>query len=154
MDPADLPRLQGPLEGADVRGGRLAIAACRPSPPPVALGRLEPARVPAGGYPCAGVNCAFKLFRRHALDGIRLDAAGVTVSVERLARIARRGHRIVQVPVAHFPRPAGSPSGGRPDVIVRALVELTRLRRRFLAERRETALTLRPARAASTTGGG
>ena len=50
-----------------------------------------------------------------------------------LARICRRGLRVVEVPVGHFPRRAGAPSGARPRVVARAFVELIRLHRRLRA---------------------
>jgi glycosyltransferase involved in cell wall biosynthesis len=81
--------------------------------------------------PVRDVNCAFKLFHRAALEGIEPEADGAMVSTELLARICRRGHRIVEVPVDHFPRRAGAPSGGNPRVVARAFTELFRLRRRL-----------------------
>lgn len=83
--------------------------------------------------PVRDVNCAFKLFRRAALEGIETEADGAMVSTELLARICRRGHRIVEVPVAHFPRRAGAPTGGNPRVVARAFLELFRLRRELRA---------------------
>ena len=83
--------------------------------------------------PVRDVNCAFKLFRRAALDGIELEADGAMVSTELLARICGRGLRVVEVPVGHFPRRAGAPSGARPRVVARAFVELIRLHRRLRA---------------------
>ena len=59
--------------------------------------------------PVRDVNCAFKLFRRAALDGIELEADGAMVSTELLARICGRGLRVVEVPVGHFPRRAAAP---------------------------------------------
>jgi len=79
--------------------------------------------------PVRDVNCAFKLFRREALAGIEARADGAMLSAELIARIARRGHRIVEVPVAHLPRRAGTPTGAKPAVILRAFAELLRLRR-------------------------
>ena len=79
--------------------------------------------------PVRDVNCAFKLIRRHVLAGIELRAEGAVVSTELVIRVLRQGRRIVEVPVDHFPRLHGQPSGGRIGVILRAWVELVRLRR-------------------------
>jgi glycosyltransferase involved in cell wall biosynthesis len=87
--------------------------------------------------PVRDVNCAFKLFHRDALAGIDARADGAMLSAELMARIARRGHRIAEVPVEHLPRRAGTPTGARPGVILRAFVELFRLYR----ELRPRALT-------------
>jgi glycosyltransferase involved in cell wall biosynthesis len=79
--------------------------------------------------PVRDVNCAFKLFRREALAGIHAQADGAMLSAELMARIARRGHRIAEVPVAHLPRRAGTPTGAKPGVILHAFAELFRLYR-------------------------
>jgi glycosyltransferase involved in cell wall biosynthesis len=77
------------------------------------------------------VNCGFKLMRRDVVKALPLEASGATVSAELLTLAQRNGCRIAEVPVDHFPRQSGRPSGGRPDVIVRALVELGQLVRRL-----------------------
>lgn len=83
--------------------------------------------------PVRDVNCAFKLFRRSALAGIAPEADGAMVSAELLARLVRAGHRIVEVPVDHYPRRHGVPSGASPRVVARAFVELFRFYRRLRA---------------------
>jgi glycosyltransferase involved in cell wall biosynthesis len=77
--------------------------------------------------PVRDVNCAFKLLRRDALAGVELEADGAMVSTELIAKLIARGRRVVEVPVEHRPRLAGRSSGGRPRVIARAFVELSRL---------------------------
>ncbi|HZP43962.1 MAG TPA: glycosyltransferase family 2 protein [Candidatus Binatia bacterium] len=129
FDPAELARLVPALADADAvigyrraradpRGRRLAGSAWTRL-----VGLLLGVRV-------RDVNCAFKLIRRSALEGVTLEAAGAAVSAELLVGLARRGRRIVEVPVAHFPRPAGRPSGGDLRVAARAALELLRLVRR------------------------
>ena len=81
------------------------------------------------------IDCAFKLFRRSALDEIdvsTLEAEGAFLSTEILVRMARAGHRIREVPVSHLPRLAGEQSGADARVILRAFRELLRHRRRLL----------------------
>jgi glycosyltransferase involved in cell wall biosynthesis len=73
------------------------------------------------------VNCAFKLMRREALEDLELHARGAMVSAELLGLAQRRGYRVIEVPVDHFPRQFGVASGGKPRVIARALVELVQL---------------------------
>lgn len=141
FDPGEIPRLVAALDGADVAVG---YRARRADP----LGRRLSGRAwnllvrVLFGLPVRDVNCAFKLFRRSALDGVALRAEGAAVSVELLAALRRRGHRIVELPVGHRPRRAGTPSGGSPRVALRALVELWRLRRDL-----DRAVTPRVARA-------
>jgi hypothetical protein len=73
------------------------------------------------------VNCAFKLFRREALADLELRADGAMLPSELMVRVVQRGLRVAEVPVAHFPRPCGAPSGGTLRVVARALAELVRL---------------------------
>jgi glycosyltransferase involved in cell wall biosynthesis len=79
------------------------------------------------GYTARDVDCAFKLFRRRVWESITVNARGATFSAEFLIKARRLGFSIRELPVSHFPRTAGSPTGARPDVIVRAFVELFRL---------------------------
>jgi glycosyltransferase involved in cell wall biosynthesis len=79
------------------------------------------------GLPVRDVNCAFKLLRRTAVADLELRSSGAAINAELLARAAARGLRLREVPVSHFPRRAGRPTGARPAVIARALVELAGL---------------------------
>ena len=79
------------------------------------------------GYTAKDVDCAFKLFRRQVWASQTIYARGATFSAEFLIKSRRLGFRIKELPVGHFPRTAGSPTGARLDVIVRAFVELFRL---------------------------
>jgi glycosyltransferase involved in cell wall biosynthesis len=87
------------------------------------------------GLEVRDVDCAFKLFRREVLDTIPIESVGAFVNTEILVRASAAGFRIQQIPVRHFPRTAGSPSGARPRVILRAVRELLALRRRLLQGR-------------------
>ena len=79
------------------------------------------------------IDCAFKLIPRRALEGLTLEAEGAMISTELLASLRRRGLRIAEVPVDHFPRTTGTPSGNDPRVILRAFLELGRLYPRIRA---------------------
>jgi hypothetical protein len=79
------------------------------------------------GYTARDVDCAFKLFRRRVWESVTVYARGATFSAEFLIKARRVGFDVTGLPVSHFPRTAGSPTGARPDVIVRAFVELFRL---------------------------
>jgi glycosyltransferase involved in cell wall biosynthesis len=81
------------------------------------------------------VDCAFKLFRRSALQGIRLESGGAFMSAELLIKLKQRSRRIVEVGVAHYPRTAGSPTGAKPSVILRAVRDFWRLRLRLWTNR-------------------
>jgi len=79
------------------------------------------------GYTAKDVDCAFKLFRRKVWTSQTVYARGATFSAEFLIKSRRLGFRIKELPVGHFPRTAGNPTGARLDVIVRAFAELFRL---------------------------
>jgi glycosyltransferase involved in cell wall biosynthesis len=81
------------------------------------------------------VDCAFKLFKRQALEGIRLESGGAFMSAELLIKLRQRGRRIVEVGVPHYPRTAGSPTGAKPSVILRAVRDFWRLRIRLWTNR-------------------
>jgi glycosyltransferase involved in cell wall biosynthesis len=83
------------------------------------------------GYTARDIDCAFKLMRREVIERIKDQVAsrGATFSAEFLVRAKRAGFRIREVPVrGHRPRVAGSQTGARPDVIIRAFKELVRFR--------------------------
>jgi glycosyltransferase involved in cell wall biosynthesis len=79
------------------------------------------------------MDCAFKLFQRAIFDDLKMESTGALISTEILARAARKGYRITQRGVHHYPRTAGTPTGGKVRVILRAFQELWQLRRRILS---------------------
>jgi glycosyltransferase involved in cell wall biosynthesis len=81
------------------------------------------------------VDCAFKLFKRSALEGIRLESGGAFMSAELLIKLKQRGRTIAEVGVPHYPRTAGSPTGAKPTVIFRAMRDFWRLRIRLWTNR-------------------
>jgi len=78
------------------------------------------------------VDCAFKLINRRVLETITLQGEAAVVSPELLAKTARAGFTIAEVPVSHFPRQAGEQSGANLRVIARSLIGLVRLRLQLL----------------------
>jgi len=79
------------------------------------------------------VDCAFKLYRRALFDEIKMESTGALIDTEILARAARRGYRITQRGVHHYPRTAGQQTGASLRVILRAFRELWQLRRRIIS---------------------
>src|SRR2546421_2088880 len=74
------------------------------------------------------VNCAFKLIRRDLLVRMALQSDGALINTELLV-LARQLHaRIIEVPVHHYPRTAGTPTGANPRVVLRAFKELLAFR--------------------------
>ncbi len=87
------------------------------------------------GLRARDVDCACKLFRRSALDGVRVESGGAFFSAELLIKLRAAGHTIVEVGVPHFPRTAGSPTGAKVSVIWRAVKDFWSLRLRIWANR-------------------
>ena len=73
------------------------------------------------------VNCAFKIYPRAFLLDTPMRSEGALIDAEMLSDARRRGLRIAQVAVRHFPREAGRQTGAAPRVIARAFVELAGL---------------------------
>jgi glycosyltransferase involved in cell wall biosynthesis len=74
------------------------------------------------------VDCACKVFRRAALEDIRLESGGAFLSAELLIKMRARGRRLAEIGVPHYPRVAGQQSGANPKVILRAVRDFWRLR--------------------------
>ncbi len=85
------------------------------------------------GLRATDVDCACKLFRREALSGIRVGSGGAFLSAELLIKLRARGRSVVEVGVPHYARTAGSPTGAKPQVIVRAVRDFWSLRLRMWA---------------------
>ena len=81
------------------------------------------------------VDCACKLFRRPALEGIRVESGGAFFSAELLIKLSTAGRQIAEVGVPHYPRTAGSPTGAKLSVIRRAVKDFWSLRLRMWANR-------------------
>jgi glycosyltransferase involved in cell wall biosynthesis len=70
------------------------------------------------------IDCGFKLFRKSALDSIMpLRSEGAMITTEILAKAKAKKLRIEQVPITHYSRKYGTPSGANVSVIVRAMLE-------------------------------
>jgi glycosyltransferase involved in cell wall biosynthesis len=127
--------------------GRLAARAGEPDRPDVVVGfrikRMDPL-IRTGyarsyrlanriffGLQVTDVDCACKLFRREALEGIRVESNGAFFSAELLIKLGARGRTVAEVGVPHYPRTAGSATGAKPQVILRAIRDFWRLRWRL-----------------------
>jgi len=85
------------------------------------------------GLAVTDVDCACKLFPRDALRGISVESGGAFFSAELLIKLRAAGRTVVEVGVPHYPRTAGSPTGAKPGVILRAVRDFWALRLRLLA---------------------
>lgn len=80
------------------------------------------------------IDCAFKLFKRDSVDTAKLVSSGALIDTEILARAVRKGRKITQVGVHHYPRTAGTQTGAELSVIFRAFKELFKLHNRIKNE--------------------
>jgi glycosyltransferase involved in cell wall biosynthesis len=90
------------------------------------------------GLQVTDVDCACKLFRRDALEGLRVTSGGAFFSAELLIKLRAAGRVVVEVGVPHYPRTAGSATGAKPQVILRAVRDFWRLRLAMWANRGAT----------------
>jgi glycosyltransferase involved in cell wall biosynthesis len=81
--------------------------------------------------PVRDIDCAFKLFRREALEDLDIRSIGALVNTELMVKLGRTGASVVEIPVTHHPRTAGKARGASPRVILRALAEVVQMKRRL-----------------------
>ncbi len=87
------------------------------------------------GLRVTDVDGACKLFRRAALEGVRIESGGAFFSAELLIKLQAAGRSVAEVGVPHYPRTAGSATGSRPRVVLRAVRDFWRLRLSMWANR-------------------
>lgn len=69
------------------------------------------------------IDCAFKVFRGDLIRSMDLSAPGALINTEIQAKARRQGATLQQVGVHHYPRVAGTATGGSWRVIIRAMWE-------------------------------
>jgi len=138
---ADLARLTARLDETDAEGGAPDVVAgyrIERADPAV---RLAYARIYRAtlrlffGLRLRDPDCACKLFRRDALEGVNVESGGAFLSAELLIKIGERGGVIAEQGVPHYPRTAGRASGADPRVVLRAVRDFWSLRLRLWADR-------------------
>jgi hypothetical protein len=75
------------------------------------------------------IDCAFKAFKRHVFDSVQIHSAGAMVNAEIFAQASAFGMTVKELPVSHFARRHGEPTGDNFAVISKAFRELTGMRR-------------------------
>ena len=87
------------------------------------------------GLSLRDVDCSFKFFRSRLLAGLRIESPDFFVDTELMAKCRRRGWRILQRGVRHYPRTAGATTV-RPSDIPRTLRTLSRMWIRIYLQKR------------------
>ena len=70
------------------------------------------------------LDCAFKIFRGDQLRSLDLMSNGALINCEMQAKLRRQGATLQQVGVQHYPRVAGSSTGGNIKVILKAMRDI------------------------------
>ena len=128
LDPADIPRVLGPLRrgDADVVAGRRDG---RRDPPHRRIFSVAWSGLVRTLFAIAprDVNCGLKALPRAVARSLDLRSDGGFISAELLGKAASAGLRVAEVTVGHRPRERGSSTGARPAVVLGAFRELLRL---------------------------
>ncbi len=74
-------------------------------------------------------DCGFKMFKKSVIDAILpLESTrGAMINAELAAKARKKGFKIAQVGVHHYPRLAGNPTGANFQVILKSYLELLQL---------------------------
>ena len=83
------------------------------------------------------IDCACKLFKRPALEPIRVASGGAFFTAELLIKLRCESRTIAQVGIPHYPRTAGSATGAKPSVVFRAVRDFWALRFRLWFTRKD-----------------
>jgi glycosyltransferase involved in cell wall biosynthesis len=75
------------------------------------------------------IDCGFKLISKKVIESIPTleSERGAFISTELLIKAKKRGFKIVEVGVHHYPRKAGAPTGANLNVIIRSFIDLFKL---------------------------
>lgn len=81
------------------------------------------------GLKVKDIDCGFKLVSRKVIDSIpKLQSErGAFISSEFLIKARKKGFKIVEIPVTHYPRLKGAGTGRNLNVIVKSFIDLFKL---------------------------
>lgn len=83
------------------------------------------------GFRVKDVDCGFKAYKKDVLEQVSHTSNGAMIDTEVLASFFKKGFKAIEIPVAHFPRVAGSSTGANIKVIVKAFKDLAQLYRQI-----------------------
>lgn len=70
------------------------------------------------------IDCAFKLIRRPLIRGIRIGSTGAAFSAELLFKLSKSKSEVCELPVKHYKRSLGRPTGAKLSVILTGFKEI------------------------------
>jgi len=76
------------------------------------------------GVKVRDVDCAFKLFKKEVIKSLILSENGALINLEILALAQKKHYKFLELPVSHFYRTEGNPTGGNLKVIFLAAYNL------------------------------
>lgn len=79
------------------------------------------------GLKVKDIDCAFKLIKKEVVDNLDLKSDGALISSELLIKAQKAGYKIAEVPVSHYPRQKGNPTGANAKVIFKAFYDIASL---------------------------
>lgn len=76
------------------------------------------------GLKIKDIDCAFKLFKQDVIRKLKITSKGAAFSAELIYKIRNSNFLIKEIPVSHFKRKAGRPTGAKFSVIKKAFIEI------------------------------
>jgi len=76
------------------------------------------------GLKIRDINCALKLYRKKVVDSMKIESTSTFISSEMLLKAKKKGFRIRQIGVKHYPRLHGAASGAKPQVVLTTILDL------------------------------
>lgn len=73
------------------------------------------------------IDCAFKLFRTELIPPLKLQSNGAFISSELLYKLKKNHIKIKELPVTHYPRLRGNPTGANFKVVIKAGLDAIQL---------------------------
>ena len=84
------------------------------------------------GLKVRDIDCGFKFIRKSVIDSMTLTSErGAFISTEFLSKAVQSKHKIVEIPVTHYPRKGGDATGADIKVILNSFKDLYNVKRRF-----------------------
>lgn len=76
------------------------------------------------------IDCGFKFISKKVVDSLPdlQSERGAFISSEFLIKAKSKGYKIIEIPVTHYPRAGGTPTGRDFNVIVHSFLDLAKLR--------------------------
>ena len=83
----------------------------------------------AFGLKVTDIDCGFKLISKKVVDSIQKlqSERGAFISSEFLIKSKKKGFKIVEIPITHYPRTKGAGTGRDIKVIIQSFIDLFRL---------------------------